>query len=455
MARRQAIKTAALGGVALAAWPRALAQTISVPAARAATGGWVPPARAELAARILADPTLRQVHRLAQNLLKGGLNAGSNYVQVWIRDLNTFINVALEVNPSPRFREALLTFFKFQGPGGDLVDGYVPLNPARVKSAYRTTPLAPGLMAFKNTVETDQESSLVQAVFKYVAATRDEGLLRERIGGATVRRRLGQALHYVLTERFDPNHGLVWGGTTADWGDVQPEDAPGVALDAHSHRALSIYANAMLVLAVENYLQLLGESAPERAHWRTIGDQLKQNIRKHLWDAKRRKFIPHVYLDGSPFPKDFDENAIYYHGGTAVAVQAGLLTREEVGGALDHMAADVRAAGAASIGLTLYPPYPAGYFKNPQMREPYSYQNGGDWSWFGGRMIQGLVQHGCIAPAYRALRPMAERVQRIGGFHEWWTRDNQPRGSGNFRGAAGVLGRAIEMLWAWAKQRRR
>ena len=40
----------------------------------------------------------------------------------------------------------------------------------------------------------------------------------------------------------------------------------------------------------------------------------------------------------------------------------------------------------------MYPPYPEGFFKNPQMRSPYSYQNGGDWCWFGGRMIQALIE---------------------------------------------------------------
>jgi hypothetical protein len=119
------------------------------------------------------------------------------------------------------------------------------------------------------------------------------------------------------------------------------------------------------------------------------------------------------------------------------------------------MEADVRAAGAASIGLTLYPPYPEGFFKNPQLRDPYSYQNGGDWSWFGGRMIQQLVGLGYTAEAYRDLQPMVERAVRTGGFHEWWTRGNQSRGSGDFRGSAGVLGRAIEMLQAWAKQNTR
>jgi hypothetical protein len=389
---------------------------------------------------------------MAQKLLKGGLNAGSGYGEVWIRDLNTFIGVALEVNPPQRLREALLTFLKFQGTNGDIIDGYIPLDLAKAKYAYRTSLLAPDLMAHKNTVETDQESSLVQAVRKYVIASHDRTILQERIAGITVRDRLGQALQYVLTERFDREHGLIWGGTTADWGDVQPESPWGVALDANSHRALSIYDNAMLVIALNDYLQLLGENDPDADRWTTVRDQLKKNIRHYLWDAKKQKFIPHVYLAGSPFPKEFDENAIYYHGGTAVAIEAGLLTHQEAARSLDQMDANVRAAGAASIGLALYPPYPEGFFKNPQMRHPYSYQNGGDCCWFGGRMIQDLVREGYIAEAYRELRPMVERVKRTGGFYEWWSLDNQPRGSTEYRGSAGVLGQAIEMLQTWAEQ---
>jgi hypothetical protein len=436
----------------------ALALTIglwAVPARSAETGSTAKPRDAELAREILADQTLNDVRGMAKDLLKGRFNAGSGYGEVWIRDLNTFIEVALEVNPPERLREALLPFFEFQGTNGDIVDGYIPLDGAKVKYAYRTSALATNLMAHKNTVETDQESSLVQAVRKYVSATGDRTILQERLAGVTVRERLGRALRYVLTERFDQEHGLVWGATTADWGDVQPESPWGVELDANSHRALDIYDNAMLVIAINDYLLLLHDNATEAARWKTARDELKRNIRKQLWDAKRQKFIPHVYLAGSPFPKDFEENAIYYHGGTAVAIEAGLLTRDEVARSLDQMVANVRAAGAGSIGLTLYPPYPEGFFKNPQMRSPYSYQNGGDWCWFGGRMIQALIKEGYIAEAYRELRPMVGRVKRAGGFHEWWSRDDQPRGSGEFRGSAGVLGRAIELLQVWAEHNRR
>src|SRR5207253_1844276 len=114
--------------------------------------------------------------------------------------------------------------------------------------------------------------------------------------------------------------------------------------------------------------------------------------RKYLWNKKQQKFIAHIYLKRSPFPADFDEDKIYYFGGTAVAIEAGLLNREEIKTSLNEMVKRVKQAGAASIGLTLYPPYPAGYFANQGMG-PYTYQNGGDWTWFGARMIQQLIKY--------------------------------------------------------------
>ncbi len=41
---------------------------------------------------------------------------------------------------------------------------------------------------------------------------------------------------------------------------------------------------------------------------------------------------------------------------------------------------------------------------------------------------------------------MVDRVIKNNGFYEWYTVDGIPKGAGYFRGAAGVLGKAIEML---------
>lgn len=137
-------------------------------------------------------------------------------------------------------------------------------------------------------------------------------------------------------------------------------------------------------------------------------------------------------------------------GGTAVAIEAGLLTPDEFARVLASMRTNVRSAGAASIGLTVYPPYPKGFFKNASMG-PYSYQNGGDWCWFGGRMIQQIIRNGFVREAYAELKPMVARVRKHGDLYEWWSLDNQPRGSKQYRGSAGVLGKAIEQLLDWAE----
>ena len=158
-----------------------------------------------------------------------------------------------------------------------------------------------------------------------------------------------------------------------------------------------------------------------------------------------------MYLGESPIPAGFDENAIHYHGGTAVAIEAGLLSHEEIAVVNAQMLENVRLSGMSSIGLTLYPVYPQNLFHG-WMAEPYVYQNGGDWTWFGGRMIQQLVANGYVEEAYAEIRPMLDRVSRNKGFYEWYGKGNIPSGSGNFKGSAGVLAKAIAMLKHWAEE---
>ena len=61
-------------------------------------------------------------------------------------------------------------------------------------------------------------------------------------------------------------------------------------------------------------------------------------------------------------------------------------------------------------------------------------------------MIQQLVRYGFVQEAYEHLLPRVKRVKDNDGFFEWYTVDNKPEGSGTFRGSAGVLYKAIEML---------
>ena len=403
----------------------------------------------ELARKIITDEYFAFTKQKALEIMKTGFNAGEGYREVWIRDYNTFIMLASEVYPAEELKENLLVFFRMQGADGNIIDGFTPAEQiGEDKSDFIYHDLEPRYAGHKNTVETDQESSLVQAVYKYVKITGDVSILSEMIGDKSVAERLANAMDFLLNYRFNREYGLIIGATTADWGDVQPEHGWGVDLDANTHHAIDIYDNAMFIIALDNLFELVPETRKKYGNIRT---SLADNCRKHLWDDANKKFIPHIYLEkGSPFPPDFDENQIYYFGGTAIAIESGLLSSEEIKASLDEMIRRVKLAGAASIGLTLYPPYPEGYFANKIMNPEYSYQNGGDWTWFGGRMIQQLVKHGFITEAYDQITPMVKRVKDNNGFFEWYSVDNKPRGSGTFRGEAGVLYEAIRMLEDWA-----
>ncbi|MEI6900623.1 MAG: hypothetical protein WCL00_12155, partial [Bacteroidota bacterium] len=155
--------------------------------------------------------------------------------------------------------------------------------------------------------------------------------------------------------------------------------------------------------------------------------------------------------DKSPIPAGFDESKVYYHGGTAIAIEAGLLTKAEIDASNKQMLENVRLSGAPTIGLTLYPVYPEGFFHGG-MGKPYIYQNGGDWTWFGARMIQQLTANGFEEEAYTEIRPMIDLVIRNKGFYEWYYVDGTPKGSAQFKGSAGTLARAIQMLRTWAEK---
>ena len=212
-------------------------------------------------------------------------------------------------------------------------------------------------------------------------------------------------------------------------------------------KSLSTFRNANEeIIGQKFYFQIVKMSKVKEFNerWKSVKKDLEGNIRKHLWNAEDQKFRPHLYIRGKEFP-GVDEDRIYYHGGTIVAMEAGLLSRDEILVSLQKMRENIKASGAQSIGLTIYPPYPEGSFDNRGMGV-YQYQNGGDWTWFGARIIPQLVRYGLAEDAEKELKPFIDRVLENDGFFEWYTIDGRPKGSGVFKGSAGVLLEAIDSL---------
>ena len=332
-------------------------------------------ANKELKEKIINDESLAYVKSKALEIVKTGFNAGDGYGEVWIRDYNTFIELSGEVYDKQIIKENLLVFLRMQGKDGNIIDGFIPREKAvqsTIGYEYIYNLMEPRYAGHKNTVETDQESSLVQAVYKYLSISGDKGFLSEIIGDNTVTQRLESSLEFLMNYLFNEKYGLIWGATTADWGDIQPEHDWGVFLTDDTHYAIDIYDNAMFLIALDNFMEMVPE---KREIWQKIRDTLRTNCKKYLWDADNQKFIPHIYLNGSPFPYDLNENEIHYHGGM-------------------------------------------------------------------------------VMEAYEQLQPMIKRVKDNNGFYEWYIIDNKPRGSGTFRGEAGVLYKAIIMLEPWVGNRK-
>ena len=399
------------------------------------------------------DLSFQQVDSMGRAVIGKGLNAGSGYSQVWARDLNTFIETACEVVDTKDLRGAILVFFGLQQPNGEMIDGYVLKGEFDWDDPNQYfSDAAPGHVGFKNTVETDQETSLIQVVGKYIRKTGDVSILKEEVAGKSVYDRMKWMIDYLMHEKYDQKHGLLTGALTADWGDVQANDDELVDITENSIITIDAYDNAMFAIALDYMAEM--SRGDDKEKWQKMRKDIADNTRKYLWDTQRNKIIPHVYIDKTPDLGDFDENDVHYHGGTAIAIEAGILTKEEIAIVNKQMLENVRLAGMPSIGLTLYPPYPEGFFHG-NMSKPYIYQNGGDWTWFGGRMIQQLITNGYVAEAYDEIRPMIDRVIKNNGFFEWYGQGGVPRGSGHFKGSAGVLCKAIEMFNDWAKENKK
>ena len=102
-----------------------LSQIAGVAALAAALTACSPDPDRALAKQIMDDATLATVDSMGRAILSQGLNAGSGYSQVWARDMNTFVETALDTVPPQDIRGAILMFFALQQPNGEMVDGYV------------------------------------------------------------------------------------------------------------------------------------------------------------------------------------------------------------------------------------------------------------------------------------------------------------------------------------------
>jgi hypothetical protein len=356
-----------------------------------------------------------------------GFAAGAGYPQIWLRDAATIIPASRFFYPDAFLVSWLEEHLAFQKADGGLED-WVDFQGE----------------SDKNTVETDQEASAVQSAYQ-VFLLKGKGWLEKKVAGEPVIGRLERAIDFLFQKRFDGERGLIIGAHTADWGDVDPEDADQKAIyaDEKTRWTSDIYDQSMCYESCGGMAAMFSALGmrEKSEYWLRKAASLRDAADRHLWQEDRGFYRVHIHLD--PFPHDFDESAMFAMGGNAQAVISGLAGPAKasriIRAALDRQ----NEYQISSISGSLLPPYPAGFFRHPAMDEPYEYQNGGQWDWFGGRLILAMFDNGFDAQAKEKLIEIARKNIRNGGLFEWDTKDGAGRGSDYYAGSAGSLARAL------------
>ncbi len=356
-----------------------------------------------------------------------GFAPGRDYPQIWLRDSNSIISASRCFYDAPYIASWLEEHLAFQAENGGLRDWIDAQGEAD-----------------KNTTETDQESSAVQAAYQIFQLLGTDWL-KTIIRGRSVITRLESALDFVLRHRWSPAHGLITGAHTADWGDVDliGADQDAVYVDENTHWTVDVYDQSMFhqsCLELAGMLESLGRRQ-RAAAWRETASSIRKRTRASLWQPARGFFAVHRHLDD--LRHDFEEDDIFAMGGNVQALLAGLTDPAQSRRIIENALHRRRSQGVSTVSGTLLPPYPAGVFRHPLLDQPYEYQNGGQWDWFGGRLILAMFENGFGREARTRLLEIIRKNEQNRGFFEWDDREGVGHGSDMFCGSAGSMALAV------------
>ena len=373
-----------------------------------------------------------------------GFGAGQTYPQIWLRDSAWIVDAAAAYYPPETLTSWLDLHLANASADGRLRD-WVAKGSANAFREWAPRAASQGDIAFDtNSNESDQEPSAALALCR---VERLIGGSTSSAGGdarATRTLKAIAAMNALVRARTDLRTGLIWSGLTADWGDVSPlyPDQRAIYLDALTPRTLSLYSNVMAYGALACLSALDGPKARQEALSRRAA-KLRDAIRSVFWMQDLGAFRIRRALD--PEPRGFsDDDDRFALGGNALAVLFGVADDNQAS-AIFELAERLRVAqNASTVSTTLVPPYPSGVFQHPAMREPFQYQNGGQWDWFGAALIQAEFERGHAVPARVHLHQMVSRILRAGpGIHEWYDREGLPQGSAAYAASAASIHNAV------------
>ena len=376
-----------------------------------------------------------------------GFGAGDAYPQIWLRDSAWIVPAAAEFHETRALLSWLDLHLVVAEKSGRLRDWVATGTPDLFREWAPHVAGVGALAVDTNTNESDQEPS---AALAYCRAVDALGGAAEVSGAAHERRmaRLVKAMEALIRDRTDSRSGLIWSGLTADWGDVSPlyPDQRAIYKDAQTPRTLALYSNVMVYAALDCLASLDGPEE-SRARLAAQARALRDRVRAAFWMESRGRFRIRLPLD--PLPPGFsDDDERFALGGNALAVLHDVATDDQAA-AIFATAERLRVANRfATISTSLIPPYAKDVFQHPAMREPFQYQNGGQWDWFGAALVQAEFERGYSEAARAHLDQIVTRILSGGpGIHEWYAQDGSPKGSAAYAAAAASLYQAITKGW--------
>jgi hypothetical protein len=332
-----------------------------------------------------------------------GLVPAREYGMIFVRDLSTMMQGASYFYGEEYLRTPVEEFLRRQyATTTESEDGQVP--GAGAISAV----IAPDGHIDKAAAVSDEEVHLINAAYQYYKVAARREWLETRLGGETILSRLNRALDWLYSHRYDGTHRLIKRGHTTDWGDVkfEPSADPTDLDPSADHWTCSLYDQALTYRALFELAEMneaLGAHARSRDLLQRAED-LRRAANETLWKGEDGFYLLHVHV--TPLAHPFPEDQMVCIS-NAVAVYVGLSDADQTARALASLERARLAAGAAKPGLSIYPPYPPGFFAHPQMHSG-EYQNGGLWDWWGGIQITAEFENGHSTLARTHLRLVAE-----------------------------------------------
>ena len=347
--------------------------------------------------------------------------AGSQYPQVWARDMATIQRglVALRANPAWQSHWTELFMERFD-PKMGVPDWRSPLD---------------GKMG-KNTITSDQELWVVLGALEAVEA----GFL-EHDWLTRWRENLEEVMTYALDRHWQSHEGCLASGHTLDWGDVGLMYEDDRSTKAHGIKVCSLYSQSLLYQVLGAWSSYVGPTIGSISA-EVLQEQVRAFAEETLWQPDRGFYKVHHHL--SPLKHSFDEDDLLALGGHVLGLEGGLIPSGRRKRFLEVYLKRRESYGAKTLGAVLLPPYPKDTFQNPIMDEEFEYQNGGIWDWYGPRMVFQLAS---LDPrkAKEEWGKIDQLVRQHGSFYEWVSIDGRKAVGPHYRASAAAY------LWARSK----